>query len=180
MWRRWRGRDGEEETMSRAEAPMGGGITDVASGVALDGSGICTSDEATVEVVLYGLPYRCWRCGEVSTALVGLARPCADLFSEDLIGCDDEIPLSLAWEHLPEDAKRRLHVGEVRRRYSRALGAEYLSNGCASCDALFGEHFLHEELTYALATDGASALIELAVVEVSQSSYVEAFESRWS
>jgi len=48
-------------------------------------------NEATVEplvdVVLFGLPYRCWRCGDVSTPIVGMAEPGADVHSEELVVC---------------------------------------------------------------------------------------------
>ena len=97
-------------------------------------------DEATVEplvdVVLLGLPYRCWRCGDVSTPIVGMAEPGADVHSEELVVCDDEEELALAWQHLPAEARERWRVGEVRRRHSRTAGTAYLSNGCASCGAL--------------------------------------------
>jgi hypothetical protein len=141
-------------------------------------------NEATVEplvdVVLLGLPYRCWRCGEVSTPIVAMVEPGADLFAEGLVLCDDEELLALAWRYLPAAARERWRVGEVRRRHSKTVGAAYLSNGCASCGALFGAFPLHEELVEAFATEGAGALVELAVVEMPTSSWAEAFESRWS
>jgi hypothetical protein len=141
-------------------------------------------NEATVEplvdVVLLGLPYRCWRCGDVSTPIVGMAEPGADVHSEELVVCEDEEELALAWRDLPAEARERWRVGEVRRRHSRTAGTAYLSNGCASCGALFGAFPLHEELVEALATEGAAALVELAVVEMPASTWTEAYESRWS
>jgi hypothetical protein len=141
-------------------------------------------NEATVEplvdVVLLGLPYRCWRCGDVSTPIVGMAEPSADVHSEELVVCEDEEELALAWQHLPAEARERWRVGEVRRRHSRTAGTAYLSKGCASCGALFGAFPLHEELAEALATEGAGALVELAVVSMPTSTWTEAYESRWS
>jgi hypothetical protein len=141
-------------------------------------------NEATVDhvvaVVIFGLPYRCWRCGEVSTPIVGMAELGADVFSEELVVCDDEDLLALAWQYLSAEARERWRVGEVRRRHSRTVGAAYLSNGCAACGALFGAFPLHEELVEALATEGAAALVELAVVEMPASTWTEAYESRWS
>ncbi len=140
-------------------------------------------NEATVDhlvdVVILGLPYRCWRCGEVSTPIVGLAEPGTDVFSEELVVTDDEELLGLAWQHLPAEARERWRVGEVRRRHSRTTGTTYLSNGCASCGALFGAFPLHEELVEAL-VEGAAALVELAAVEMPASRWTEAYESRWS
>jgi hypothetical protein len=141
-------------------------------------------NEATVDhlvaVAVFGLPYRCWRCGDVSTPIVGMAEPGTDVFSEELVVCDDEELLGLAWQYLPAEARERWRVGEVRRRHSRTVGAAYLSNGCVSCGALFGAFPLHEELVEALATGGAGALVELAVVSMPASTWTEAYESRWS
>ena len=141
-------------------------------------------NEATVEplvdVMLLGLPYRCWRCGDVSTPIIGMAEPGADVHSEEFVVCEDEEELALAWQHLSAEARERWRVGEVRRRHSRTAGTAYLSNGCASCGALFGAFPLHEELVEALATEGAAALVELAVVEMPASTWTEAYESRWS
>jgi hypothetical protein len=141
-------------------------------------------NEATVDhlvaVVIFGLPYRCWRCGDVSMPIVGMAEPGGDVFSEEFVVCDDEELLGLAWQYLPAEARERWRVGEVRRRHSRTVGAAYLSNGCAACGALFGAFPLHEELVEALATEGATALVELSVVEMPTSSWTEAYESRWS
>jgi len=141
-------------------------------------------NEATVDhvvaVVIFGLPYRCWRCGDVSTPIVGMAEPGADVHSEELVVCEDEEELALAWQHLPAEARERWRVGEVRQRHSRTTGTAYLSNGCAACGTLFGAFPLHEELVEALATEGAAALVELAVVEMPASTWTEAYESRWS
>ncbi len=143
-----------------------------------------TFNEATVDhlvaVVIFGLPYRCWRCGDVSTPIIGMAEPGGDVFSEELVVCDDEELLGLAWQYLPAETRERWRVGEVRRRHSRTAGTAYLSNGCASCGALFGAFPLHEELVEALATEGAAALVELAVVSMPASTWTEAYESRWS
>jgi len=112
--------------------------------------------------------------------IVGMAEPGADVQSEELVVCEDEEELALAWQHLPPEARERWRVGEVRRRHSRTAGIAYLSNGCASCGALFGAFPLHEELVEALATEGAGALVELAAIEMPASTWTEAYESRWS
>jgi hypothetical protein len=55
--------------------------------------------EATVDhlaaVVILGLPYRCWRCNEVSTPIVTMTEP----------GGNEEL-LRLAWQCLPADHPR--------------------------------------------------------------------------
>lgn len=136
---------------------------------------------SVVTVTLLGLRYPCWRCGDISTPLVGMLEEGGDVFSAELVVCNDEIVLAFAWAHLPLEARVRWHVGEVKKRYSRASDAEYLSNGCAHCGALFGEFPLfHEALPEALATEGLATLMELAVIELSETAWVRIFESRWS
>lgn len=136
--------------------------------------------ERSVDVVLLGLPYRCWRCADVSTPIVGMMARGGDVGSEDFVDCDDENLLALAWQYLPSGARERFRVGEVRRRYSKTIRAEYLSNGCSVCSSLFGQFFLHEEFVEALASDGEKALSELAVVSMPASVWTAAYESRWA
>ncbi len=35
----------------------------------------------------------------------------------------------------------RAEIGAVKTRFSRMMNRLYMSNGCAHCDALFGEHY---------------------------------------
>jgi hypothetical protein len=59
-------------------------------------------NEATVEplvdVMLVSLPYCCWRCSEASTPIVAMAEPGVGVHSEELVVCDDEELLALAWQ----------------------------------------------------------------------------------
>jgi hypothetical protein len=142
---------------------------------------IASQEEPTVAVALIGLRYDCWRCHEVSTPLVGLLEVGGDVYSEEFVACDDELVLAFAWENLPLEARTRWRVGEVRERFSKTSQKAYLSNGCASCGALFGEFpLIHEALPEALATEGLTSLIELAVVELADAAWTEIFESRWN
>jgi hypothetical protein len=135
----------------------------------------------SVDVVILGIPYQCWRCGDVSTPIVGMMEPGRRVDSVDFVTCNEEQLLALAWQYLPTEARGRFRVGEVRRRYSKTIRSEYLSNGCATCGSLFGEFPLfHEELALAIATDGGSALQELSVVSMPVSAWTEAYESRWA
>ena len=91
-----------------------------------------------VPVVVLGLAYACWRCGEVSTALVGLAEDLGVLDGGDLVTCDDEASLAQADRLVPEEVRRLWRIGPVRPRFTKTTGTTYLSNGCAGCDAVFG------------------------------------------
>lgn len=134
----------------------------------------------TIMVELLGLTRSCWRCGSSSTALVGMMEVGGDLFSENLVLCATDELLKLAWEQLPTDARTRWCVGDVAYRSSKTARATYLTNGCISCDALFGAFPLfHEEVPQALATRGGDAFITLAVVEIPRQVFDAAYDSRW-
>ena len=135
----------------------------------------------TTSVKLLGLPRICWRCGSTSTALIGMMEVSGDLFSEDLVPCDTDEVLALAWKHLPNEAQTRWQVGEVAYRSSKAAQTTYLSNGCVSCGAIFGTFPLYrEEVPEALATHGSEAFITLATVGMPRQVFHQAFEPRWT
>jgi hypothetical protein len=123
---------------------------------------------AELELVVFGLTYRCWRCEETSTPIVALAqRRDGKVDEEDLLDCASEPMLAYAFGLVSEGTRRRFRVGAVKRRYSRTAGAAYLSNGCATCDALFGDFYLfHEDLAEVLATDGLDGLVELVTLQI--------------
>lgn len=43
-------------------------------------------------------------------------------------------------DHLPPDP----YLGKLKKRYSKTLEQEYMSNGCYRCDSLMGQHYEHE------------------------------------
>ena len=134
----------------------------------------------TIMIDLLGLARSCWRCGSSSTALIGMMEVDGDLFSEDLILCATDELLKFAWGQLPTEARTRWNVGDVAYRNSKTARATYLTNGCASCDALFGAFPLfHEEVPEALATRGSDAFVTLAVVEIPRHLFDAAYDSRW-
>ena len=62
---------------------------------------------------------------------------------------------------LPADWRAARSIGTIKARHSRAQQRRYTSNGCAACDALIGEFFLHEALVEHVS--GGRTLAELAV-----------------
>ena len=116
-----------------------------------------------VRVLLYGLPYDCWSCGEVSVPLVALALGEEPNDVEDLIVCDDDETLGLADRLLDADVRKRHRLGSIRPRYTRTSGTTYLANECAFCRAVFRRFPLfHEALPEALATGGIGSLVLLS------------------
>ena len=131
-------------------------------------------------VQLLGLLRPCWRCGETSTALVGMIEVGGDLMSEDLVLCDGDDRLELAWEHLPAEARTRWRVGEVSVRRSKTAQSSYLANGCFSCKAIFGAWpIFHEEVPEALATHGTEAFVIVSTIDMPSQLFDWAYDSRW-
>lgn len=81
----------------------------------------------------------CWSCG-CETEIVG---------SVSLENGEQNLECSVAaftdyldlLAILQEEALKRASVGDLKPRYSATMGQEYASNGCAHCDALFGQHY---------------------------------------
>ena len=134
----------------------------------------------SVQVVLFGLPYACWRCGAVSLALVALGGDDGDL-DDDLLVCDNPRVLTFADSLVTDELRRRGPIGAVKARYSKTAGQAYLSNGCAACDAIFGEFPLfHEELPRVLALAGVAGLVRLDTVRLPAGQWDELCSARWS
>lgn len=131
-------------------------------------------------VHLLGLSRSCWRCHVTLTALVAMMEVGGDLFSEDLVLCETDEALALAWDHLSAEARSQWNVGEVAYRSSKAAGTTYLANGCAACGAIVGAFPLfHEDVPEALATHGTDAFVVLATVDMPSQLFDLAYDSRW-
>lgn len=95
-----------------------------------------------VIVGVFGIMYKCWKCGRNAPAATTIR---CETFGEGFIAYDDETNLRYAKELLVL-ADDRLGCS-IKPRYSKTLGRSYLSNGCCYCDALFGNYPLFEELS---------------------------------
>lgn len=94
-------------------------------------------------VLALALPERCYRCGTVTNALVGLLvdpAPSSHRVFRDF----DEIA-ELVADQVPHEELQRLRIGAIKPRRSRQRGV-YLSNGCCACDAILGSFPLREHL----------------------------------
>lgn len=105
--------------------------------------------ELPVEVEAAYVP--CWKCkketGVVLTLLFAADRVFPG-YGNIEVSLDDLDELSdgaaIAAEMLPAQTLRQHRIGAVKPRYSKTVGASYLSNGCVHCDALQGRFFDHE------------------------------------
>eukprot|EP00456_Euglypha_rotunda_P062931 TRINITY_DN53120_c1_g1_i1.p1 TRINITY_DN53120_c1_g1~~TRINITY_DN53120_c1_g1_i1.p1 ORF type:complete len:165 (-),score=20.72 TRINITY_DN53120_c1_g1_i1:65-559(-) len=84
-------------------------------------------------------PADCWHCGAeteiVSSIRIVRGPDHAECSVSDLT--DHPGPS----RDIAEIVKDRVSVGEIKLRFSKTAGYDYLSNGCAHCDALFGDFF---------------------------------------
>lgn len=96
----------------------------------------------TVDIGIYGIDRACWRCGRTSVAITDLCP----------LDCDEGISLVENWESVNMCyAKELLELAghpiakQIQYRHSRAAG-RYMSNGCAYCNALFGNFCIDEDI----------------------------------
>ncbi len=83
----------------------------------------------------------CWRreCAATTKIVTGVDVVFGSSTYSWTVKYLDEAPaiLSTIIEHLPADPQ----LGKLKRRYSKTLQQEYLSNGCYRCDSLMGQHY---------------------------------------
>lgn len=94
---------------------------------------------SVLNISLFIAPTDCWSCGaefEIVSA-IRLAR--ADEAADCEVADFTDFPNLAA--QLSDQLSTYPRVGALKRRFSATVGKDYLSNGCAHCDALFGKHF---------------------------------------
>lgn len=98
-----------------------------------------------IKVSIIPMYNSCWKCNENTTVIAGVLLECQngkysiffdfpllfDVFLEisDFVNCS-----------------KTHNIGEIKKRYSKTVQDSYLSNGCNSCDAIYGNFYLREEL----------------------------------
>lgn len=89
---------------------------------------------------------KCYKCEKQTNIVLGL-----DIFTSDdipldfLLFSDDDCKHLIA-THISNDILRSHGIAELKPRYSKTVKQFYYSNGCIHCDALQGDHYLHEAL----------------------------------
>jgi hypothetical protein len=130
---------------------------------------------STVAVVVLGSPEACWRCGAITTNVVGVT-PVGSTNPYDLLPFTDDSVKELVVAVLDDMARRRAGVGQIRQRWSRTTGSAYISNGCRRCGALQGDHFLAESIA-ALDETTMMDLVPVTETELAASSWTELSEA---
>ena len=97
-----------------------------------------------VETGLVTLEVPCWRCKKTTQVVAGLeVKNQTKTFKKfyDFKEVSETI-LSMISPNLQEKYK----IGIIKKRYSKTMQQQYLSNGCYYCDAIYGNFFLREEI----------------------------------
>lgn len=84
-------------------------------------------------------PLDCYACGAETKMIASIGLSSGDTNIDCSITDFGDYP-ELA-EQVAENLQGKADIGAVKPRFSRMMGRSYMSNGCAHCDALFGEHY---------------------------------------
>ncbi len=97
-------------------------------------------------LTVFFAPDTCWRCHMESWVLALYCHNSNDIdnaMAANLAAVlwPETLPaLTAAYGHLKLPA-----IGTIKNRFSNTLGTEYFSQGCAHCDALFGDFILYQQ-----------------------------------
>ncbi len=99
-----------------------------------------------VEVRVCYMPDNCWRCKQSTNLVTSLDFYYANGGYITSLPFNDSSAAEWVFNHVPKRELWDRRIGTVRRRFSKKAGGEYMANGCAHCDALQGNFFLHDML----------------------------------
>lgn len=82
------------------------------------------------------LEENCWKCGHKYHVYYVLSNwnDSKLIFNEEVISKIKE------WNN------NILNIGVIKERYSNTMDDSYMSFGCPKCDALYGNHYLHDAI----------------------------------
>lgn len=90
-------------------------------------------------VIIRTAPASCWSCGADTRIVSSLLLTCAHEIAECSVADFTDYPALIG--ELDEAVAEVQDLGKIKARFSKTLARDYMSNGCAHCDALFGQHF---------------------------------------
>ena len=94
----------------------------------------------------------CWKCGAINHIyfLTPFHSACnTEIFEGEGMWTDEKFSfhpeiVRKIQEYSHTEKGRNLHLATIKRRYSRAIEASYISFGCNKCDSIFGDWYVHE------------------------------------
>lgn len=104
-----------------------------------------------VETGLVTLSVPCWRCKKITQVVAGLeVKNQTETFKE--FYNFDEVSETIR-SMISPNIQQKYKIGTIKKRYSKTMQQQYLSNGCYHCDAIYGNFFLREEILELLVCD---------------------------
>lgn len=122
---------------------------------------VCRADVCFVEA-------RCWKCHKKSHVYYINRLHSADGISvpANIYGIifKPQMVAAIA-SYLSRHPELGITMGEIKARYSKAMGMSYTSFGCAHCDSIFGNHFMRQLM---VRHDGMTYFPETVAVDISE------------
>ena len=101
-----------------------------------------SSGDSKLRLTIHSGMLGCWRCGKLTRIITDLSYIRDGYRFKGTLSWADDLP---RLEHLVQQAvSERPDVGLVKKRFSRTKGKSYVSNACASCDAMQGRFYDHK------------------------------------
>jgi len=120
----------------------------------------------------------CWKCGanQHSYFLQETVKSKCDLdmYLENSMWDDDDLKYDPKIINAVNDFTKtreghQIHIGQIKKRYSKTAHSSYKSFGCYKCDAIFGDWFLNKEIMEARMDGGNIELIvEVELPEIKE------------
>lgn len=104
------------------------------------------------EIEVFFFTDRCYRCGEeigcysvekITTKDGTILKATPSMSFDNDLMFNDEI-VRLIRLYLEDHPELNIKIGQIKKRFSNAIGDSYTSFGCPDCDALLGNWYLYE------------------------------------
>jgi competence protein CoiA len=90
-------------------------------------------------VLVRTAPVDCWSCGAETTIISSIELSRGEDSAECSVSDFTDYPQLI--DPIQKSLPGEIDMGPLKLRHSKTLARSYMSNGCAHCDALFGQHF---------------------------------------
>ena len=114
-----------------------------------------------VESGLITIGVNCWRCKRDIQVIAGIeVKSKVNKFKKFYYF--DEVSNTIVSMITPS-LQQKHKIGIIKKRYSKTMQQQYLSNGCYYCDAIYGNFFLKEEILELLVVDSILYPIKIEI-----------------